>query len=202
MSFPMYKQTDPEACGAACLMMVLRHFSIKKFPGKGELIRAERKYYQLYGARACKGTLAAGLAHALQEVKLDPVIFHGSSALLENRDGYFPDAEYAAILAEHRADIEKYALTVRIRPVTAALIREELEKGRMVIAQVFVEGNADGVHDHVMHWVVVFSTDGDNFRVADPSPEGGKRLLTADELDSYLQTPFGGCCISVGKEQP
>lgn len=202
MPFPMYKQTNPEACGAACLMMVLRHFGIEKFPGKSHLIRAERKYYQRYGAHACKGTLAAGLARALQEEKLDPVIFHGSSALLENRDGYFPAAEYAAILAEHRADIEKYALAVRIRPVDSGLIREELEKGRLVIGQVFVEGNADGVHDHVMHWVVVFAAEGEQFRVANPAPEGGKLLLTADELDSYLQTPFGGCCISVGKEQP
>lgn len=202
MSFILYRQTTSETCGIACLMMALRHFGIEKYIGKGDLILTQQKYYQLYGADACKGTLGADIARVLIEKGLDAELIHTSEVLLENRDGYFSGKDHAAILAEHKAVIEEYALTVRIEKVDCTLLREELAKGRLVILQCFVEGDADGVHDHVMHWVVVYGTDGNKFRVADPSLNGGKFLFSEDEMEEYMKTPFGGCCISVGKEQP
>jgi len=78
----------------------------------------------------------------------------------------------------------------------------ELEKGGLVITQVFVPGE-DGAHDKVMHWILLYGVEGDSFKVIDPMPKpiGGKIKLSAEELEEYMKTPFERTYISVWKNE-
>jgi len=61
-----------------------------------------------------------------------------------------------------------------------------------------VPGNADGIHDHTLHWVVVYGYEGDEFLVCDPL--SSKIRITAEALENYMDTPIGRICIVIGGE--
>ena len=83
--------------------------------------------------------------------------------------------------------------------INCETLKQELQKGRQLILQCIVPGDADGIHDHTLHWVVVSGCRGDTFRVCDP--EKNVLFLTGQQMEDYMNTPIGRICLSVEEGQ-
>lgn len=214
MKMPEYHwQRTLETCGICCILMAQQAFGIDY-----ATVARQMAYYRDYGAKSTAGTLGSTIAYVLFMKGLDVKIVHGSDNFLENRgdDGpYFAPEKFEKILAEHKkwlADAELLK-TVKKRPEDSFIclrghhfdceeLRSELEKGRLVIVQVYVPGD-DVEHEKVMHWILLWGMAGDHFKAIDPMPKpvGGKIKLSPRELDEYIKTPFGGNYIAVWKNE-
>lgn len=210
-----YKQHSMETCGISCLLMVLDAFGMG-YPTPAK----EAEFYAHYNARVTKGTLGASIACALRSKWLDVQLTHASPQGLENTftddDGsvktYFPPEEFQKILGKHQEEICKAQSlrgpaafdrgSFRLQngvPITAEMLKAELAKDRLVMVQCFIPGDNDA-HGKLMHWVLLYSWEDGQFLFVDPLPNGGKRRLPEAELLALMQTPFGPCCLSVGKK--
>lgn len=183
-----------ETCGISCVLMTIDYFGMD-FPTKSK----EKSLYLKYKSKAAeKGTLGSAIAFILAEKKLGVKLVHSSEKLLENRGEYYPEEKYEAILAEHKKDIEKAkgAFSLEINPdITPKTLADELGNGRLVVLQTFIEGNADGIHDKVMHWILLYDFENGKFKACDPL--SGKTVFSEDELAGYMETPFGKTYIAV-----
>ena len=192
-----FKQHTQETCGISCMMMVLDYFGID-YPTVGK----ERRLYQIYVTRATAGTLGSAIAYGLFRRGLQVTLAHSSDKLMENRDGYYPDKLYNEILEEYRTFIQRadggFSLETGVE-INGDVLRQELMKDRLVILQCFVEGTADGMHDHVLHGILLYDCDEDHFYACDPIC--GKIQLADDEIENCIETPVGRMYISVGREE-
>lgn len=194
--FPEIGISKAETCGTSCLMMALDYFG-KEFPKKSK----EPVYYRKYKIRYnhMKGTLGSAIAFALSEKGLDVKIVHSSVNYLDNEDDYYDKECYAALLAEHKKYIAEGGFKSETGvDIDCETIKKELENGRIVITQTFIEGNADGIHEKVMHWILIYGFDKGIFSVCDPGC--GKIKLSEREAENYIKTPFGKTYISVGEK--
>ena len=190
-----WKQHSMETCAISCMMMAMDAFGVD-FPTRAK----EEKLYRMYGSKAAPGTQCAAIAYALARRGLDVRLVHGSERMFENRDGYYPPEMYEALYAEYVNWIARGAglFDVQTGAVDCGMIRGELERGRIVITAIVAEGDADGMHDHVMHGVLIYGMEGDLFCVCDPLC--GRITMTRAELENQLDTPEGRCCLSVGEK--
>ena len=213
-----HSQYTLETCGICCLLMAQQAL------GLGYATAAKQTaYYRDYGAKATPGTLGSTIAYVLfmkgiaADKEINVKIVHAPEKLLENRGEnglpYFPQEKFEAILAEHKRwldDAEKLK-NVKNRPADSfecvvgkpfgcAQLRQELDSGRLVILQILVEGDY-GAHDKVMHWILLYGHEDGVFRAIDPMPKpvGGRIRISEEELAEHMETPFGGCYISVGE---
>ena len=197
MKVRFFRQHTGETCGISCMLMALNAFGVE-YP----TVQKEQKYYQMYGARATRGTLGAAIAYVLSRKGLDVRLVHQSEKLVENRGDYFPDEEYQGILREHISFIDRAEGAFSVEsgvPVTLERLRQELEEERLVILQILVDGSVDGRHEKSMHWVLLYGCDEEGFQVCDPA--FGKCSFTNEELVSCMDTPFVSSFISVGKKR-
>lgn len=215
MKKPEYhRQLTLENCGISCLLMALDAFGLES-ASKG----MQHKYYRDYGAKSTPGTLGSAIAYVLFSKGLGKglrvKIVHASENYLENRGAYFEEEKFSRILAEHKKWLtaaeniktlkklsdEEYAC-VRGHRFGCDELRAELEKGGLVITQVFIPGE-DGAHDKVMHWILLYGEHDGVFDVIDPMPKpvGGKIKLSAEELEEYMETPFERTYISVWENE-
>ena len=192
-----YKQHSMETCGPACMLMLLDLYGKIEYPTQ----KQELKLYSLYRSKAFKGVNGAAIANCLSKNGLDVHLVHSSPRMMDNRDGYFPEELFAALLAEYRSECEKGAGRVSVSgaEISCNTLRQELDAGRQIILETIIPGDADGIHDHVLHWVVVYEYEGDLFHVCDPL--SSKIKLTAQELEHYMDTPIGKIYISVGEDK-
>lgn len=191
-----YKQHTLETCGAACMLMVLDLYRKMEYPTQ----KQERKLYSLYRSRAFKGMNGAAIANCLSKNNLEISLLHSSSQMMENRDDYFSEELYEALLAEYRSDAEKCAERVQLTTgvvITCDTLKRALDAGKQIILQCIVPGNADGIHDHTLHWIVVYGYVGDEFLVCDPL--FSKIRIPAEALENYMDTPIGRICIVTGE---
>lgn len=190
-----YRQHTPETCAISCMLMVLDFFE-KDFPTIGK----ERQLYRIFGSKVTAGTLGSAIAYALSRRGMDVTLAHSSERMMENGGGYYPDELYEAIQREYMSYIrrseEAFAVKTGVK-IDCNSLRRELEKDRLVILQCFVEDDADGMHDHVLHGILIYDFDGDSFRACDPMR--GKVTLSETELEAGMETPLGRMYISVGK---
>lgn len=194
MKVRFFKQHSMETCGIACLLMVLDAFG-KDFPTIGK----EQAYYARYRSRLMPGTSLAAVAYALTRFRLDVTLAHTAADLMDNRDNYNPPELHAQLLAEHRSFIDRAGDTLHLRigqDVGTDFLREELARERLIIAEVYIPGDADGIHDHVMHGILLYGMEGDIYLACDPLR--GRIRLTEAELIALLDTPYGASVISVG----
>ena len=208
-------QETNETCGISCILMALTAFGRIKKPQMSAMDEksTESIFYEMYGFNPDgkggrrMGTLGSAIAYALSCRRLDVQLWHESEALIENRDGYFPEALHEKMLAAHREWIAKAqgAFVVRAgMTIDAQVIRAELARERLVIVQCLVEGDADGMHDHVLHWILMFDWKDVKFRAYDPAYTPPSRKspsyieLTEQELEAYMDTPVGAAAVSVG----
>lgn len=192
----VYRQGKSESCGAACILMILDFFGKVKYPR----VKQERKLYNLYRSKAFKGMNAAAVADCLSDdhnymaVHLRQSFAHA----MDNRDGYFDEELYQALANEYfeseRKCADRIAHTVGDR-INCDTLRQALDARKLIMVQCIVPGDADGIHDHVLHWIVVHGYQGKEFKICDPS--AGKKRLTEEELEYYMDTPIGRICIEV-----
>lgn len=195
MKVRFWKQHSMETCGAACTLMALDAFGID-FPTVGK----EMALYRMYRSRCMPGMQGGAVALALVRRGLAVTLFHASPNMVDNQDGYYPPELHAAILEEHREAVNRagQALTLRVgQPVTPAFLRAELARERLAIVEILVPGDADGMHDQVLHGVLLYGTDGPDFLACDPLR--GRIRLSEQALASAMDTPAGTMAIIVGK---
>ena len=89
--------------------------------------------------------------------------------------------------------------------IDAQTMIDALKKERLLIVQCLIEGDADGMHDHVLHWILVFDFAGGNFRAYDPLYERPSKKapnyieITPEKMKAYLDSPLGATVVSVGE---
>lgn len=213
-------QQTKETCGISCILMALTAFGKIRKPK--EAVMDERStesiFYEMYGFRPDEakdermGTLGSAIAYALSCRKLDAQLWHESESLIENRDGYFPGEIFAQMQRQHREWIERAQgkVTVTVFEDLAQdmqRLADALDGEHLLIVQCLVEGDADGMHDHVLHWILVFDWVDGKFRAYDPAYTPPSRKspnyieLTEQELMAYMDTPVGAAVIRVGKRR-
>ena len=191
-----YKQHNMETCGPACMLMLLDLYGKIEYPTQ----KQELKLYSLYRSKAFKGVNGAAIANCLSRNSLDVRLVHSSAEWMDNHGGYFTEELYGALLAEYREEVEKCAGNVSVTTggeITCDTLRQELAAGRQIILETVIPGDADGIHDRVLHWVVVYGWEGDLFYVCDPL--SSKIKLTTEEVEHYMDTPIGRIYIAVNE---
>ena len=192
-----YKQHSMGTCGPACMLMLLDLYGKIEYPTP----KQEMKLYSLYRSKAFKGVNGAAIANCLSKNGLNVHLANSSAEMIDNRGGYFADELYAALLEEYRAEIARCDGKIDISAgvgITCDTLRQELEAGKQIILETIIPGDADGIHNHVLHWVVVYGYEDDLFSVCDPL--SSKIKLTTKELEGYMDTPIGKIYIAVGQD--
>ena len=188
-----FRQHTNETCGISCILMILHCFGRVQYP----TARQERKLYSIYRCRAYCGVLAAAAAECLSKNRLRVGLWHGSAAMMENRDGYFEDGMFAAMQREYREALARAGDLVQVETgceLTPAWLRDQLDQGRLVMLQCIVPGDVDGLHDRVLHWVLCYGHEGGEFLICDPFTR--KIRLTEAELTHYMDTPIGRIAVT------
>ena len=216
ISIKSYKQHSLETCGAACALIALHAF------GKGyATVRREQELYAAFRARArigdyrAAGMYGSAVATILARSGLDVRLVHASPDMLENLDVNHPAAPdrpligqpyylpeiHKAMLDEHKSWIDRedrrFDVTVGA-DVTCESLRDELTADRLLIVQTIIPGDCDGMHNRVLHWIVVYGYEAGLFHAFDPLPNGGRFTLSGDELAALTDTPIGASYIAVG----
>ena len=189
-----YKQHSLETCGPACMLMLLDLYGKIEYPTP----KQEMKLYSLYRSKVFKGVNGAAIANCLSRNGLNVHLVHSSAEMMDNRGGYFTDELYEALLTEYRTETAKSDGKIDISTgarITCDTLRQELDAGRQVILETIIPGDADGIHDYVLHWAVVYGYEADVFHVCDPL--SSKIKLTSKELENYMDTPIGRIYIAV-----
>lgn len=197
MKVRFWKQHTMETCGIACVLMALDAFGID-YP----TVAKEQHLYRRYRSQAAPGTEGGAIACALAKHGLEVTLACSGAEVIDDQCGYYPSEMLVALLAEQRTWLERAGDTVRYEPESAVdtvHLAAHLAQGRLVIAQVCIPGDADGLHDHVLHGVLLYGVEGDEFLVCDPL--SGKRRITACELDALMSTPVGRMAIAVGRKE-
>lgn len=192
-----FKQHSMETCGPACVLMLLDLYGRIEYPTP----KQEMKLYSLYRSKAFKGVNGAAIANCLAQNGLNVYLVHSSSKMMENHGDYFSEELYTALLAEYRAEAAGLGSRVRLSTgaeVACDTLRRELDAGRLIILETLIPGDADGIHDRALHWILVYGYEGELFRVCDPL--SSKIRLTAEELESYMDTPIGKIYIAVEED--
>ena len=192
-----YKQHTMETCGPACMLMLLDLYRRVEYPTP----KQEAKLYSLYKSRAFKGVNGAAIADCLSKNNLEVTLFQSFRNKMDNRDDYYSEELYESLRREYQAALEK--CTDRINLITDAVItcelfKQELDSGKQIILQCIVPGNADGIHDHTLHWIVVYGYEEDEFLVCDPL--SSKIRITEEALENYMDTPIGRICVVTGEK--
>jgi len=200
-----FKQHTSESCGIACVLMILDAWRRVKYPTE----KQEKKLYALFKCKAFKGTLASSLGECLYRNGLDVTLFYSAECCLENQGSYYPPSLYTRILDENNDILARIHDQVNIVlkkgfSITLDLLRDELDKGKLLILQVVVPGDLeiDGLHTRILHWVVAYGYDEKGFMICDPWPYNQKHKLALSEaeLEQYMDTPVGRAVIAVGEK--
>lgn len=193
-----YKQHSMETCGSACILMLLDLYEKIYYPTQ----KQEMKLYSLYRSRVFPGVNGAAIANCLSKNALTVHLVHSSSQMMENREEYFSDKLFTELLAEYQAETEKCIDRIQVSTnsdITCTTLRQELDAGRQIILETIIPGDADNIHDHVLHWIILYGYESDFFLVCDPL--SSKIKLTATELENFMDTPIGKIYIAVSENQ-
>lgn len=192
-----FKQHTMETCGAACMLMILDLYRKVEYPTP----KQEMKLYSLYRSSAFKGVNGAAIANCLSKNNLEITLLQSFQQRMDNRDDYYSEELYEALQREYQAALDKCADRIELianAAITCDLLKQKLDSGRQIILQCIVPGNADGIHDHTLHWIVVYGYDGDEFLVCDSL--SSKIRINAEAMEHYMDTPIGRICIVTGEK--
>ena len=211
-------QQTNETCGISCILMALTAFGKIKKPKENLMDEksTESIFYEMYGFETPEGkrlgTLGGAIAYALSCRGLDAKIWHASEGLIENKGGYFPEAMHEKMQMDHRSWMDKATGNVQltILPDLAEEMQrlaDALDGEHLLIVQCLVDGDADGMHDKVLHWILLFEHNDGVFRAYDPgyvrrSNKAPNYIeITQRELRSFMDTPVGAAVICVGERK-
>ena len=192
-----YKQHTMETCGPACMLMILDLYKKVEYPTS----KQEMKLYSLYRSSAFRGVNGAAIANCLSKNNLEITLLQSFQQRMDNRDGYYSEELYEALQEEYQVAVDKCADRIKLitnAAITCDLLKQELDSGKQIILQCIVPGNADGIHDHTLHWIVVYGYDGDEFLVCDPL--SSKIRINTEAMERYMDTPIGRLCIVTGEK--
>lgn len=192
-----FKQHAMETCGPACMLMLLDLYRRVEYPTP----KQEAKLYSLYRSSAFKGVNGAAIADCLSKNNLEVTLFQSFHNKMDNRDGYYSEELYESLRREYQAALEKCIDRINLitdAVITCELFKQELDSGKQIILQCIVPGNADGIHDHTLHWIVVYGYEEDEFLVCDPL--SSKIRITEEALENYMDTPIGRICVVTGEK--
>lgn len=213
------RQETTETCGISCILMALTAFRRIHKPESSVMDEKsiEASFYEMYGGekpgdgpKEIKGTLGGAIAYALGVRRLSVELWHESEALMENRDGYYPPEMHAKMLAAHKGWIDKSNGKTIVRAgmkIDTETMIDALNKERLLIVQCLVEGDADGMHDHVLHWILVFDYRDGEFLVYDPQYDRPSNkvpnyiTIGKEEMMAYMNTPVGAAVVCVGERK-
>ena len=191
-----FRQHTLETCGISCILMILDYFHRIQYPTE----KQERKLYSLYRCRSFCGVHAASAAECLSKNRLSVALYHSSPRGLENRDNYFPEALFCAIFDEYQAALDRAGDRIHVEygvDLTPKWLQTQMASGKLAMLQCIVPGDADGLHDHVLHWILCYGCRDKEFMICDPIPQSGKLVLSEAELTHYMDTPIGKCAVVV-----
>ena len=211
-------QQTNETCGISCILMALMAFGKIKKPRENLMDEksTESIFYEMYGfetpAGTRLGTLGGAIAYALSCRRLHAQIWHASEALMENKGGYFPEALHEKMLRDHRGWMEKAggSVPLMILPDLAENMQrlaDALDGEHLLIVQCLVKGDADGMHDHVLHWILVFDYRDGEFLAYDPQYQRPSKnapnyiTISKEDMMAYMNTPVGAAVICVGERK-
>ena len=192
-----YQQHTMETCGPACMLMLLDLYRKVEYPTP----KQEMKLYSLYRSSAFKGMNGAAMANCLSLNNLEITLLQSFRQKMDNRDEYYSEELYENLQEEYQVALEKCTNRITLiadAAITCDLLKQKLDSGKQIILQCIVPGNADGIHDHTLHWIVVYGYDGDEFMVCDPL--SSKIRITSEAMENYMDTPIGRICIVSGEK--
>ena len=191
-----YKQHTMETCGPACMLMILDLYRKVEYPTR----KQERKLYNLYRSTEFKGVNGAAIANCLSRNNLEVTLMQSFHQKMDSRDDYYTEELYDALQREYQTSLDKCHDRIHIVTDTnfsCDSLKQELDRGKQIILQCIVPGNADGIHDHTLHWVVVYGYEEDEFLVCDPL--SSKIRISEKALENYMDTPIGRICVVTGE---
>lgn len=195
MKVRFWKQHTMETCGVACLLMALDAFGID-YPTVGK----EQQLYQRLRSRAAPGTEGGAIACALARHGLEVTLAYSGSEMIDNGAGWYPPALHGALMEEQRQWLDRAQGRLTTAPgaaIDAAFLTAHLAQERLIILQICIPGDADGLHDRVLHGVLLYGREGEEFLLCDPL--SGKRRIPERELAALMDTPVGRMAIVAGK---
>jgi len=196
--FPLWKQNTPETCGPACILTLCEYFGIIRHPS----VELEKSIYRDYRSTAFKGTPGISVAKALAVRGLRVQLLHSSPEMMENRELYFDEETFEKLFREYHQRVDFCRNLVEIQcdvDIQCDLLKRLLAEGKKLVLQTIVPGDADGIHTHVLHWVVVYGYENGEFLVGNPALDGGRLRLSETELMHYMDTPIGKICIAADR---
>lgn len=189
-----------ETCGIACILMLLDLYQRDlQYP----TLKLEKKLYDRYRCKSFgKGVTAASAAACLSDPRnaLQVRLIHSSTDYLENHDEYFSPELFENYRKEYLDKLCQCRDRITVETgvdFTCADLAQLLKKGKQIMLQCIIPGDADGIHDHVLHWIILYGIREDLFLAVDPLPNGGKIQMTTQELSEYMDTPIGKICLVV-----
>lgn len=191
-----YKQHTMETCGPACMLMILDLYRKVEYPTP----KQERKLYSLYRSTEFKGVNGAAIANCLSKNNLEVTLMQSFHKKMDNRDGYFSKELFEGLQGEYQTALNKCRNRICLvtdMNISCDSMKQELDRGKQIILQCIVPGNADGIHDHTLHWVVVYGYEEVEFLVCDPL--SSKIRISEKALERYMDTPIGRICIVTGE---
>lgn len=189
-----FRQHTFETCGACCMLMALDYFRKIPFPNA----KREAVLYDIYRCKSFKGILASAIADCLTKNGLRVELYHSSETYLDNQDQYYPEELYRSMLDEYTETLGRLAGRITVETgcaLTPDRYRVMLDQGKLLIVQCIVPGDADGMHDETLHWILLYGYENGEFKACDPL--SGKIRLTEGEMIHYTNTPVGSICAAV-----
>ena len=193
-----FRQHTRETCGIACILMLLDYYRRVQYPTR----KMELNLYQRYRSRAFRGLPGSFAADCLSKNGLQVELLHSAPEYMENREDYYEEALYTALLREYKSGVERCAHRVTHRrnvELDSEVLKTQLSEGKLVMVQCIVPGDADGIHTHTLHWVLVYGWDAEGFLVCDPN--FGKCRIPEEEMEGYMDAPVGRLFLTVREGQ-
>lgn len=183
--FDIFLQTRPTTCGVACMMMVMHHF----LHGPSLNSSVEGRLRRKLRLRRIDIVPVTGLASYMKEKGLDVLVNHEDperfwSFLRETNQDHYEQQVKAYDKAKKKGVIFTFS------PITSGLIKAELNKRRLIIFGVTLEGN-------IKHAIVIHSYKDGKFETVDPLL--GTRVFTEKALIATGKMDTGGWFVSVAR---
>jgi hypothetical protein len=143
------------------------------------------------------GTPFSALAFHFSKNGLDTTLYHEDETLFNNNQRVLSEEDYRLAMDEYvkmldRAKAKGTNIINGVK-INSQLIRDELEKGNLVIVAGQIPGG--------FHAILISGYDDDKFIICDPLFKR-KQFKSAEELENFMSTSIGKWFISVnGKKK-
>lgn len=200
-----YKQSEGYTCGPACVLMILDHY--RKVPRS--TARKENDIYKDYKSEAFMGMPGVSVAQCLADWGFQITLHHAQKEFMLNdrfrecSEPYFEPVLFENMRAEYIQRLEESDGLFEVRtdsPISSGWLRDLIAKEHQAILETIVPGNADGIHTHTLHWIVVYGYEDGKFHCINPSC--GKLWVPEEEIDGFLDTPIGKICVEIHGLRP